>query len=373
MINTHLPQKQRTQRTKLVLFASAMLILLCTLAFGLAPRGNFADEWVFWNKNSSQTRFGQFGLVTGDLSELETLSELQSSLSFSFTLTPELPKTNSFTILLQLNNDEDALPFIIGQWKTFFIVMQGMDFRNEKRAPRLIADLADHIGQSVNLKITVGALDNKLSINGNLQSSIDSLAYSLKKDAAKISIGNSPDGKRGWRGNIEQLTIHLQDGPDESDTLIRDYAFNQDNLPLVYDIAKSKSHLLAPKPGRFPSPNILKQISIKQFLDGNLLTDFLLNIVGFIPLGFVTALLYWFTMKQPSFNSRLVVTALIFGFLVSIFIEYTQIFLPGRSSHLHDLLLNVAGQLSGIAIFGLCLKFTNLGNQASRNLAAKHD
>ena len=348
-------QNHNRHRTAFILGMVAALILLSTLAFGLAPRGSFADEWVFWNENANQTRLDRFGLVTGGLPELATLSSPNSSLVFDFKLTPALPQKNHFTVLLQLYGVDDPQPFIIGQWKTHFIVMQGMDFKNEKRKPRLNVNLAGLMNQSVHMQITVGGLKNELSINGELKTKLDTPVYELKKDAASISVGNSPDGKRGWGGNIEQLTISIQNNANETPNTIRDYAFNQNHLPHIYDLTGEKSHLVAPKPGRFPHPNFLQQISAKQLFSGNLLTDFILNIVGFMPLGFITALLYWVMKRQPSITAGLVISTLLFGFLVSIFIEYTQLFLPGRSSHLHDLLLNVAGQLCGLSVFALYL------------------
>jgi VanZ family protein len=368
----HYLQNRKNYNTKLILLVVAMLILISTLAFGLAPRGSFSEDWVFWDQNSKQTRFGKFGLVTGDISELVDFSERSSSISFNFTLTPELPETNHFTVLLQLYDADDELPFIIGQWKTFFVVVQGTDYKNEGRALRLVADITNYIGQSIHMQITVGALRNSLSVNGNFLSTLESPAYSLTKNMTNLTIGNSPDGKRGWTGHIQHLEMQLQDGLDKSGKTIRNYTFNQNNLPKVHDSADYESHLVAPKPGRFPNPNLLKQIPVKQLFSGDLLTDLILNIIGFMPLGFITALLYWFYIKETYLTVGLVFTTLLLGSVVSIFIEYTQIFLPGRSSHLHDLVLNIAGQLTGLVAFGLFLKFKNLEYCRLKVRAAEH-
>ena len=71
-----------------------------------------------------------------------------------------------------------------------------------------------------------------------------------------------------------------------------------------------------------------------------LLINFFGNVVMFMPIGFFTGLLWRFTAAKAVF----------IGFLSSLFIEVSQLFLA-RSSDVDDLILNSLGALFGFLIY----------------------
>src|SRR5207248_262794 len=80
--------------------------------------------------------------------------------------------------------------------------------------------------------------------------------------------------------------------------------------------------------------------------------DTLLNILGFIPLGFFLCA-YLEDAKHYSRRNGFV-GAIIFGVLTSLAIELLQVFLPSRDSSLLDVVNNVLGTIAG-AFFQLCV------------------
>jgi glycopeptide antibiotics resistance protein len=79
-----------------------------------------------------------------------------------------------------------------------------------------------------------------------------------------------------------------------------------------------------------------------------LIQDIIINLVGFIPFGFVlTATLI---KLGGSFEKRGVIIAAALCFSVSLLIEILQAWIPSRSSDGLDLLLNTIGALIGAAI-----------------------
>ena len=69
--------------------------------------------------------------------------------------------------------------------------------------------------------------------------------------------------------------------------------------------------------------------------------DIVLNLCGFIPLGFLLVALFGDVARSTRLSA--LGGAVAIGFALSGSIELTQAWIPSRSSSLQDLLLNVAG------------------------------
>jgi glycopeptide antibiotics resistance protein len=70
------------------------------------------------------------------------------------------------------------------------------------------------------------------------------------------------------------------------------------------------------------------------------------NIVMFIPIGFFIKLLWNCSDKK----------VVIHGFFISLFIEFTQIFI-GRETDIDDLILNTLGTFIGLMIYKIICKY----------------
>jgi glycopeptide antibiotics resistance protein len=75
--------------------------------------------------------------------------------------------------------------------------------------------------------------------------------------------------------------------------------------------------------------------------------DIALNIVGFIPVGFVF-MAYFSTLRRMRWPSLNVICI---GFALSFTIEALQRFLPTRDSGMTDLVTNTAGTIVGVALY----------------------
>jgi glycopeptide antibiotics resistance protein len=94
------------------------------------------------------------------------------------------------------------------------------------------------------------------------------------------------------------------------------------------------------------------------------LSDILINIIGFIPLGFFFSL--YLERKGVPSNKILWIVILIGG-AVSLSIEIVQIYLPGRSSQLMDVIDNILGSHLGVILFKLAQKIRTLLHPAGAN------
>jgi glycopeptide antibiotics resistance protein len=78
--------------------------------------------------------------------------------------------------------------------------------------------------------------------------------------------------------------------------------------------------------------------------------DILINVVGFIPLGFLLA----GYLKHKGFRSvAFVFLSVAVGFGISLLIEILQAFLPSRLSSIVDLITNTSGTMIGCLVLML--------------------
>lgn len=102
------------------------------------------------------------------------------------------------------------------------------------------------------------------------------------------------------------------------------------------------------------------------FIDG-LNFSFLLNILMFVPIGFILPILSWKYMRLPN--------CILFGAGLSLFIELSQLFTLYRASDVDDLLSNVLGIILGYGLFRLCVslklfKSAALSSEKGSNLTS---
>ena len=83
-------------------------------------------------------------------------------------------------------------------------------------------------------------------------------------------------------------------------------------------------------------------------IDKRLFLDVAINFIGFVPLGFLLAVVL---MQSGSLGAKAVFRlTVVFCFMLSLGIEVAQAWLPSRSSSLLDLVMNTVGALVGALI-----------------------
>jgi hypothetical protein len=178
--------------------------------------------------------------------------------------------------------------------------------------------------------------DQQLSIDVDgeqaLTRSVDVAPFDAWLSDVKVTLGNRIEFNRPWRGQIRRASI----GPPGTQTNYT--APDTLEMPPKYTFVASDRtrHLV-----RFYSFDTTPA----------LLRDWIINTVGFLPLG---ALIY------ALFALRLrVVMATLACLLISLSIELTQVFLPWRVPSAQDLLFNTLGGFVGASSAALWLRWHN--------------
>ncbi len=323
-----------------------VFVVVVTLMAGLLPRGSFKENWLEWDEFPSRTEFGEYGLVHGKFPDLSSIIGHDHQLIFDFVIVPRSFASGNFRTMLHVDFRNDPEPFVIGQWENFLIIMQGYDFANEEGLLRLTANIGKFVGQELKVMVKLHLDRNELYLNGQLVQSHSPSTYDLGKEDARIVIGNSPDGKHGWFGGIAKFDVTLLDLQNKQSELLRSYDFNSPSDGEIIDLSESAASLRIPNPGDFPDKRALRLTDFDSLISDNKV-DLVVNFIGFWPLGFFVAIVLWRRTPVPHNYVLPVFGSILVGGLVSFGIEISQILIPGRNSHFHDLVLNVLGAAAG--------------------------
>ena len=144
----------------------------------------------------------------------------------------------------------------------------------------------------------------------------------------------------------------------EHQNLVALYTFSEKKGAYIEDLSGNGNDLLIPEHFITPRHEFLLSRYARYALDSSFIRDLIINLVGFIPLGFLlAALLLRIRPLTGKFGTGLIVV--LAGFTTSLLVEYLQIFIVQRSSSIVDLLVNTAGTAVGVALFFAFKPFTH--------------
>ncbi|MFZ7125746.1 MAG: VanZ family protein [Desulfobacterales bacterium] len=347
-----------------------MLVLI--LFFGLRFNGFSLINGVSWLENRSGLRFGEFGIAYSHLppDEFRCAPEASCPLTVELALKPRSTNDGRFRIIMIIHGGADADQLVIGQWRSALIIMNGDDYDGKAGTPKIglrnafsrqrgrwVAISSDRDGTSVYIDGEKAGSSRKLTLripNG--------------ENGAQLVIGNSVYGRHSWEGDIFGIALfdtvltrsdienHFSRWSDRND-----FSFLRRENPKrlwvldpqpgiqTADQADGDPHLEIPRKMRVLKKEILalpfqtNQVNLPFF------QDIIINLVGFMPIGFfmyATLLSRGEGMERHGFGLTVSVC-----FLLSIFIEVVQAWIPSRSSELLDLTMNTMGAAAGALFY----------------------
>jgi VanZ family protein len=292
---------------------------------------------------------------------------------------PALPKNFSMEFLIQpLSREDSGLARIaslcdstgieeiafIGQWRTHLAIESGI--RNSHPHKMGIMD-ALIPGRTILLTVTVGKGRTDLYINGVHKRNYPYTLQLPENSPLRILLGNSPEGKASWSGVFKGFSLYGRrlhgaeisehygrwikgkpfQGSTERDLMLM-YPFQERSGWIIGDIANERD-IQIKKDFRPFKPVLLNPIKNDFSWKWNYWQDALVNVFGFAPFGFFTAV----ALMQSGYFSLFRVSALtaVAGTLFSFGIEYFQVYLPSRSSQMSDVICNLLGTILGIVLF----------------------
>ncbi len=362
----------RTNRLSFILLLGmTALVILGMLYFGIRFKGFRPINNVKWNDSGVGLRFDRFGIVyaQGFFSSSAEGSQ-KDSLTIEMAIKPVFNQYSDFRYVLLIHNGDDAKQLVVGQYRTSLVVMNGNDHSNRRKTPKIYVQLDGEAHKDFLVTIVSNQLGTRLFLNGRLVSTNKHLRlkYPNPGEQTKMLVGNSLYGNNPWRGTMLGLALydfdlsekvisnHYQKWRDglnfnafraESPRLL--YAFDQRGGEKVHNVVSGGEELdlIVPVWMSAPKKKILGWPVFNEMVSKESLTsDVLVNLFGFIPLGF---LLLATLGRLEGFNKKytILILGVLVAFLFSFSIEIAQVWIPSRDSSILDLVLNSFGGLLG--------------------------
>lgn len=336
---------------------------------GLNPRDLSRGNDVTWLPDGPGIRFDGHGLAY----TAAPRAVGQGGMPSAFTLLVDLKLAASsagrgFEHVVTVFAEDTDSQLLIGQWKTSLIATNGADYDYRQRRPRLSANLDPGDNRWHLLVVAADGAGTRLYIDGQEVAAMAEMLTLPGDGDFRVLLGNSVHGNQGWRGLIRGVALlpRALDAAEISElsrrrggvTLLDGSGLEQPALLFVFGEGRGSRSADLGTRGlalSFPPDRVILAPEFFQpgFRDARL-ADVMVNLLGFVPFGFLGVLLLLRAGSAPRMLSRpmVLLAATGAGVALSACIELAQAWMPMRSSSLLDLLLNASGTFGG-ALAGL--------------------
>jgi VanZ family protein len=339
---------------------------LILLVAGLWPFNPFPENQVTWLRTDKALEFGGHAVALSSHSVPAVHSNGRAFCSLEIRLQPRFPYLNNSGTLLVFYTPENPLQFRLMQYRDELLVRR--DYRNDKNQVKTVEIELEHVftgNEPVSFAVTSGPAGSVAYRNGVPVGTSTRMGLSCHDFSGQLVLGNSPVSDDPWQGKLYGLAIYDREltpeevwrdsaagvaeearQPDEKERVIARYGFAEGSGKIVHNTAGPAPDLYIPDVFRILHKKFLMSPS-EESQDKLELRDILINIVGFIPFGFLLfAYLSWHTWWN-----RAAFLTILTGAAMSLTIEVLQVFIPARSSGITDIITNTLGTFLGVLLF----------------------
>jgi exosortase len=263
--------------------------------------------------------------------------------------------SSGYTRILSYSLNNDKMNFMVGQWSESLI------FRiNADNSPKTVQFETEWFFNKYQNALIAIVYDGKTLTsyrNGQKvkEKQVGQLTFKKWNKSYPLIIGSEADGKNSWQGYIYSMFIfdraltveEIQKGwpnINKAPPLIG-YNFKGSNGKIIRDVGEGKAANLEIPYFFKPYKRTVLDFGCQwMFQNTHNYVDLWIDIIGFMPLGFLLAA--YLTKKRFSYFS-IISQAVLIGASTSLSIELLQVLLPTRASSLSDVICNSIGTLLG--------------------------
>lgn len=349
------------------------VMLSLILYSGLRFKGAAFSNEVAWIGDRTGIRFGSSGIAFGEAAVAPDAGQASAlpPLAIEMAVKPGTTNDAHFRLLLLLHGDDDNAQLVVGQWKSWLIVMHGDDYDAKRRRARIAVKALESEEERF-LTITSNPSGTAVFLDGELARRNADLYLQIPKAEGRIRLvlGNSIYGRHPWIGEIYGLAYFDRDlsgaaikGHFRQWAAERTFSFAvKENAAGLYLFDEGRGNTVTDHGAGGNDLEIPTKMVIltKEFLAApfggkeynlSLFQDMVINLTGFLPMGFLLSALCWH-VDWRDFRKRLVLIMLACG-AMSLAIEVAQAWIPSRSSQMLDLILNTLGAGAGVLFHDL--------------------
>lgn len=344
----------------------AALLALCVLA-GILTLG----LWPFrpphndaaWLRNEDGLRFSGYGTAFSTES-FQPVGLRENASTLEIWMQPGL--TFDTSTMLAFSTVENPLQLTLHQYRSDLIVKRQV---HGSRTTTTVARVEQIFDSAKPIFIAITSSPEKMAIyvDGRERKSVPGLRLDASF-SGRLVIGTSPVRTDGWLGKLTRVAVYdrqltpeqvlgdfessdtgMDPGTQKPPGLTALYLFQERAGNVVHNVAAAGCDLQIPTRFVLIREPFLKPFWREASLTWDYVQDILLNIVGFIPLGFC---IYASLALSRASKSPAALTVLV-GLAVSLTIELLQAYLPTRNSGTTDLFTNTLGTFVGAALHRL--------------------
>jgi hypothetical protein len=338
--------------------------IIAVLIGTLWPFNPFPPNRVSWLSGVDGIRFGGPGLVVSRATLRTERAELGKFCSLELLLRPA--SIDGSSTILSFYASDNPRRFLLRQWTDGLLVTHDiLDERNKMERTKFDVDHAFQQGKLLLLTITSGPRGTVVYLNARKVQVFAKFEMSQSDLSGQLVLGTSAVEYQPWPGEVRGLAIFSKElsaddvsrhyenwviargvSPPDVDGAIARYTFGERAGREIRNAVASGPDLEIPRCFGIPHRALLTS-PVKEFgANRRYVADALINIVGFVPLGFI--LCAHFLMRQTRRNPILIAT--LAGGILSFVIEVLQAYIPQRVSGTTDIITNTLGTALGAVL-----------------------
>jgi hypothetical protein len=340
-----------------------LIVLGVILVTGLWPLNPIPANGVSWIKGQCGLRFYRNPVVRSD-SPFQLPNPRAASVSLEIWIKPS--RESSTNAFFSIYTPENPLQFRLMHYIDGMLVRRNVrDSAGRRRQVEIELDNIFRPNVPIFITVTAGTKGTSVYLDSELAEESPHFGLTQKDLSGELIMGASPLDRATWYGELKGLAIYTESlSPMQisahyqmwiqgrvSEIVRQDhpaalYDFSEGSGRTVHNRGSGAPDLIIPKYFVAPHKRFLELPWNEFHPEWSYVTDIMINVAGFVPLGVLTyALLLG---KRPPHRAAWM-TVLV-GAFTSVTVEVLQGFIPTRSSGMTDILTNTAGTAIGVLV-----------------------
>jgi hypothetical protein len=164
-----------------------IVFLVGILFLGLRPKDFRFENGVAWLEEGTGIRFNDYGLAFTEplFRQAGADAPLDQGFSIGISLRSTDEKRGNFGFIVSVQDGKDRDQFLVGQWRSHIIVMNGDAYNHKRRFPRISVDTALQKNRPLFMTLTTGKQGTRVYIDGHIAKTDSKLTLALPSGKAR--------------------------------------------------------------------------------------------------------------------------------------------------------------------------------------------